>query len=182
MRNIRYQPIVTSPQPSGRSTHSFVLGCNITRIQLSDDRLKNINKNIMKDNRIIIMEIQEQDGKEKTHTQVNVYIYAPVNAKERTPWMNELKRTLEVIREKVTQEITVAGDFNYVTNPKLDKIGGIKKEKRQNREVINIERTWAEQWGIEDLWRIQNPEEFGFTCRSQGPMGTVYTRIEPPLW
>ncbi len=52
-----------------------------------------------------------------------------------------------------------AGDFNFVFDVNLDKIGK-PETNAKNRDIV---RTWMEETDVIDVWRFQHPEERKFT-------------------
>ena len=103
-------------------------------------------------------------------------IYAPTVATDRKVWMRKVG---ERIKKKKGIRV-VAGDFNFVMDTKLDKIGGNKKKGTEGRDE---QRNWEVEMGVVDIWRKVNPGMVGTTWRSRGKKEEkrVRTRIDRTL-
>ena len=76
-------------------------------------------------------------------------IYAPVKTPvDRKKWMEKLER--EMKKKKGVR--VIAGDFNFVMDTRLDKVGGNKKNGTEGRKEQN---KWEEELGVVDAWRVQ---------------------------
>ena len=60
----------------------------------------------------------------------------------------------------------LAGDFNLVLDLELDKLGGSKTTHKNSVKVIE---TLMEQFNLNNVWRIQNPEKRQFTYTQKQP-------------
>ena len=103
-------------------------------------------------------------------------IYAPVIAVDRKKWMEKLR---EEMKRKRGMRV-VAGDFNFVMDTKLDKIGGNKKK---GTEGMKEQRIWEEELEIVDAWRKFNPKIVAttWTSREKQKEKQVKTRIDRAL-
>ena len=83
-------------------------------------------------------------------------IYAPTLPTDRKKWMKTLGE--EISKDKGYRMI--AGDFNFVTNTKLDKRGG-----RTDRGTTGSkeQKKWEKEFNIKDVWREQNLDTIGTT-------------------
>ena len=51
--------------------------------------------------------------------------------------------------------VILGGDFNFVMNIELDKLGGNRTTNKKCREVVI---NWMEEQNMLDIWRIKNPK------------------------
>ena len=93
--------------------------------------------------------------------------------KERKEWMKDFGKELE----KTKGYRIIAGDFNYITDVKMDKRGGRKDSGTIGR---NIQREWENRLEMTDVWRIQHPEEVNTTWSNgaKDKNKSVKTRID----
>ena len=100
-------------------------------------------------------------------------IYSPAKLKERKAW---LKNFGEVVRQEEGYKV-IAGDFNFVMNPKLDKIGGSEKSGMIGAKDQEM---WEREFGMSDVWREQHPGEVGTTWSNNftDPRRVIKTRID----
>jgi exonuclease III len=88
-------------------------------------------------------------------------IYAPCKDKERMVWMNGM--TLKIRNKNGLRMI--AGDFNFVMNTKIDKIGGNMNKGTRGK---GIQEGWEREFMVEDVWRRRNPDQIETTWTSRG--------------
>ena len=65
--------------------------------------------------------------------------------------------------------ILLAGDFNVILNPSLDRKGGNHRETYQYKQIISILHTIKSDFELEDIWRTKHPTTRRFTWRRQHP-------------
>ena len=109
---------------------------------------------------------------DKTYLLCN--IYAPT--KDHITEQLQFIERLEVVLSKYAdQDIVLAGDFNFVLNPKLDKAGG-KTETLSvyGKHIISLMDTF----NLSDIWRIRNPDSKRFTHRQKTKCGIVHSRLD----
>jgi exonuclease III len=100
-------------------------------------------------------------------------IYASTKGNERVPWMKKMEKRLEG-KQGVK---LIPGDYNFVMDTKLDKIGGNAKNGTVGREQ---QLSWIKKLGVTDIWRDRHPEKVGTTWKTRGreTAKTVRTRID----
>jgi len=115
------------------------------------------------DGRIIIVDLTIEN---KTFRLIN--IYAPTVPGDRVAWLNTLTPWLQNTSNK---QIIWGGDFNYVENTRLDKIGGIA-----SNGTIGSEYTARAQINFQlfDAYRFKHPYTVATTWRSSD----VATRLD----
>jgi exonuclease III len=116
-------------------------------------------RNILRDKegRWLIINKQIED---QTYTLVNYY--GP-NIDD-TSSLQELLTKLEEIQ---TDNIIFGGDFNFVYDTKLDKIGG---NNTTNHKCRNLLVEWQTKHNIIDIWRLRNPRRRQYTwCSNTKP-------------
>ena len=104
-------------------------------------------------------------------------IYAPTQtAKDRKKWMRKVGR--EMKRKEGLR--VIAGDFNFVMDTSLDKIGGNKKRGTEGR---NEQLEWERELEVTDAWREDNPDTVATTWSSGDKKieKRVKTRIDRTL-
>ena len=104
-------------------------------------------------------------------------IYAPVKtAVDRKKWMEKLGGEM---KKKKGMKV-IAGDFNFVMNTSLDKMGGNKKRGTEGKKV---QKKWEEELGVVDAWRKFNPKMVAttWTSRDKEKRKRVRTRIDRAL-
>jgi hypothetical protein len=104
-------------------------------------------------------------------------IYAPVKtALNRKQWMEKVGRKM---KKKKGMRV-IAGDFNFVMNTKLDKVGGNKKKGTEGRKE---QKKWEEELEVVDAWRKFNPTTVAttWTSRDHRKEKIVKTRIDRAL-
>ena len=80
---------------------------------------------------------------------------------------------LENFDNITVDQIILAGDFNQVLNPDMDKKGGQKLQTSKSAHVIN---EYLERYDWLDVWRTVNPDRFTFTFKKCKPL--VMTRLD----
>ena len=68
--------------------------------------------------------------------------------------IESLSAFLGSIENTNNSKIILGGDFNFVFNLELDKLGG---NKTTNFQCRNLMKCWMEEFGMLDIWRIHNP-------------------------
>jgi exonuclease III len=104
-------------------------------------------------------------------------IYAPVKTVlDRKKWMEKLGREM---KKKKGMRV-IAGDFNFVMDTRLDKMGGNKKRGTEGRKE---QKKWEEELGVVDAWRKFNPQMVAttWTSRDKEKGKRVRTRIDRAL-
>ena len=91
--------------------------------------------------------------------------------------MEKLER--EMMKKKKGTRV-IAGDFNFVMDTRLDKVGGNKKNSTEGRKEQN---KWEEELGVVDAWRKFNPQMVAttWTSRDKQKEKLVKTRIDRAL-
>ena len=70
------------------------------------------------------------------------------------------KKMIETI-EKIGNISTITcGDFNFMFNIAIDKLGGNNTTNTKCRKVI---KDWMDESNIQDIWRIKHPGERKYT-------------------
>ena len=104
--------------------------------------------------RIVLIQFMYKDEK-----CVLVNVYAP-NKDDPTFW-------LEVLRlfERYEGKRILAGDFNLVMDPTLDKSTNLTKNLDKSAEIL---KNYSEDTFLTDIWRVRNPEvkQFSFITRN----------------
>ena len=80
----------------------------------------------------------------------------------------------EVIDEMGVDLKIIAGDFNLVLNPSVDKKGGIPVMHGNAKENL---RSYMDQNSLLDIWREYNPGEFKFTWKRIHP-SPIFVRLD----
>ena len=96
-----------------------------------------------------------------TYTMVN--IYAPNNQADRNIFFKQL---LENITEHAEGTIILAGDYNEILDPKIDRktrSNQIPKKTKASNSLGNLNR----EKGLIDIWRIKNKRKSQFTWKRQ---------------
>ena len=96
-----------------------------------------------------------------TYTMVN--IYAPNNQTDRNIFFKQL---LENITEHVEGTIIIAGDYNEILDPKIDRktrSNQLPKKTKASNSLGNLNR----EKGLIDIWRIKNQRKSQFTWKRQ---------------
>ena len=70
---------------------------------------------------------------------------------------------IEALQES---NIVIAGDFNTISDPEVDKLGGNPHKNKNSRQALNALK---EEMDIVDIWRIRNPNTHEFTFRCMRP-------------
>jgi len=101
-------------------------------------------------------------------------IYASTNARERSEFFRQLQQTI-LSDQQVTQDlpIVVCGDFNCITDPSLDRIGGQAGNGTGGAAALRQLMTLLP---LIDAWRDQHPDEKGYTWRSAD--GLIASRLD----
>ena len=104
------------------------------------------------------------------HQEINIVgIYAPHKDIEKDKWWKQMNQK---IKEQHTPTI-LAGDFNFVTDTKLDKIGGtpnkIDKGSKYQKELETLHN-------FTDIWRQQHPGEKAVTWVSHDALNSTKSK------
>jgi len=85
-----------------------------------------------------------------------------------------LNEFLSVLDPKDGQEIIAAGDFNFVWNVHMDKLGGRPRTHEKSKNLL-IE--WCDNMDVVDIWRVKHPTLREYTWRSWFPP-YIYERLD----
>jgi hypothetical protein len=145
---------------------------DVSHIELTDNIFSqsHVNREIMKEGRILVLHFN--NGKEPSATHTQIGIYAPSEPKERPAWYKELTKVVRAIRKEVCENIVIVGDFNFVMDLSMDRIGGAAK--KSNGKEHQIQEELLEKCNLIDLWRQHNPTEIGTSWTN----GAASTRID----
>lgn len=103
-------------------------------------------------------------------------IYAPNTEDQQLHFYGHLKN---LMRNKLSTQdkIILAGDFNLICNPDLDRKGGVPLEQSNNRkQILKILEDIKDYMEIHDIWRTKNPQSQRFTWRRSNPI--VKSRLD----
>ena len=89
-------------------------------------------------------------------------IYAPNLKKEKLSFLDELSSVLSKI---ISSNIIVCGDFNLVSDNKLDIIAGEIHDEVLVKKFYNL----REKYSLSDTWRLKNPRNKDFTWSRPTP-------------
>ena len=95
-----------------------------------------------------------------------VNLYSPNILTEQTKFFKHLDTTFQKLNLTHGSNMIVAGDWNVVLNPVLDKRGGIIDARST---VRNFVKTKFEEYELCDIWRDRNPAKIKFTWRQKQP-------------
>ena len=102
-----------------------------------------------------------------------VNIYAPNVQIEKQMFYKSLKDRLSKSNIDINDKIIIGGDWNTITDPKLDKSGGIMIE---SETVTDEMKSLLLDFDLTDIWRQQHPETKRFTFRQRKPL--IQTRLD----
>lgn len=83
-------------------------------------------------------------------------VYLDNNEKLRKKWMRDFGKFLKTKQG----HFIIGGDFNFVMDEQLDKIGGNKKRGTAGRQE---QREWERELQVRDMWRDRNTDLVGVT-------------------
>ena len=98
-------------------------------------------------------------------TIINVYV--PNNEADQVSFLEKLHNLMSKKSLSVLDDIVMAGDWNVIRDSNLDKSGGNYNVKRKS--VSKIEDIMS-QFGLNDVWRIKNPNTRRYTWRQNKPL------------
>ena len=100
-----------------------------------------------------------------------INIYAPNTDTERCLFYSDLEKFL------APENNVLAGDFNSIEFPRLDKIGGSGRARQTN---ITILADISARHNLHDIWRKRHPNQRDFTWTGRNTMGNsiIRTRID----
>ena len=102
-----------------------------------------------------------------------VNIYAPNKDACSRKFFENLQRVLSEFGITNEDNIIIGGDFNCPLNPLLDKKGGILIPRAN---VIRAIETLKENFSLQDIWRVKNPDLKSFTWSQKSPF--VFCRLD----
>jgi len=85
-----------------------------------------------------------------------------------------LSTMLNIIDEIECNNVIFGGDFNFVFNPEIDKLGGTSNTNYKCRDTL---LSWMDDRKYLDIWRVKNPKCNQFTWRSNR-VPRVYCRLD----
>jgi len=85
-----------------------------------------------------------------------------------------LMEFLQYLEPTEGQEIIACGDFNFVWNVSMDKLGG-RPRTHENSKNLLIE--WCNNMDIIDIWRVKHPDLREYTWKSRFPP-YIYERLD----
>lgn len=98
-----------------------------------------------------------------------INIYAPNHEDNQVNFYCHLRRLVKT-KTLSGDHILLGGDFNFVSDPLLDRKGGVPISRTNKREVIqNYLMDIKEHGQLKDIWRVKNPQTKRFTWRRVNP-------------
>ena len=94
----------------------------------------------------------------------NVYAPTQNHVKEQLEFLNELNAVLEEFKDC---KLVIAGDFNIIQNPDLDKYKG---ENEKPGKVARSLEELKSYFNLSDIWRVHNPNLRRYTWRRRNPL------------
>lgn len=102
------------------------------------------------------------------HTLNIINTYAPSTDIERRHFFSTLEQFISRDHENV-----IGGDFNCISDPRLDKLGGNPNIRQPASLLLN---TISLQHGLTDIWRDRHKDERNFTWTGRHPTDTSFIR------
>lgn len=101
-----------------------------------------------------------------------INIYSPSSDSERRLFYNELESFISSDHENI-----IGGDFNSITDPRLDKLGGNPAARQYATTVIS---TINARYNLSDVWRNRNKtvRQFTWTGKNTRDNSLIRTRID----
>ena len=132
---------------------------------LINPRLEHIAKQTKCDNegRILNILVEVDD-----HTFNVVNIYAPQTDKERQTFYANLNDFISADHENI-----IAGDFNCITDQRLDKFGGNPNARHLAAATL---QTICAQYNLTDIWRDRHKDERNYTWTGRHPVNGTFIR------
>ena len=120
-----------------------------------------------KDGRYVIVKIRGWTDQDIVLTG----LYASTDNNERRKWMKKMEKRLK----KMKGYQMIGGDLNFVTDTRLDKIGGRQTKGMEGKKE---QESWERELNVRDVWRERNEDVIATTCESSSIKGIVKTRID----
>ena len=121
--------------------------------------------------RLLMVDVMIQDVKFKI-----INIYAPNHEDDQINFYRHLRRQINVKTEN-GDNILMAGDWNFIINPVLDRKGGVPiKPSIKRGKILQYLNDIKEEGQLKDIWRVKNPLTKRFTWRRNNPM--VKSRLD----
>ena len=83
------------------------------------------------------------------------------------------KTFIEILNNLNAEYIILGGDFHFVQNSELDKIGRNNSTFKNSREVLN---KYLQNENLIDIWRVRHPKEKKFTWQRRNP--EIFCRLD----
>ena len=109
--------------------------------------------------------------KDKNYYLVNVY--GPNKDAEAVRFYQDLSAKLREMEPDSDDNVIIGGDFNCPLNPSLDKKGGILIPRQH---VINSIENIQNEFTLNDIWRIKNPNTCSYTWSKSHPF--IFCRLD----
>jgi exonuclease III len=99
----------------------------------------------------------------KIYTLMNVYNYTQDKPADQISFIDEIEQVLQKYRNTI---LLLAGDWNIVQNPQLDKSNPVESEQ-PGKPAIRLEE-FKLNFSLSDIWRQRNPKTRLYTWRRVG--------------
>ena len=140
---------------------SNAAGCGILFHRNIVFDLEKIHRDIQ--GRFLIIQIKLN---EETVTLVNIYGH-----NRDTPEF--FQNLIDILNDFDNSNIYIGGDFNFVQDINMDKLGGTRNTFSRSKEKLKY---YLENHNLIDIWRIRHPQEKKFTWHQNNP--EVFCRLD----